>query len=56
MIMLSKLDGLGNEEIAGILGISLEAVKTRLHRGRAKLKEALSRQCILYRDECNEFA
>ncbi len=56
VIVLSELEGFGNEEIAAILGTGIDTVKMRLHRGRAKLKEALAKQCILYRDERNEFA
>jgi len=47
---------LKNEDIAVILDIGLEAVKIRLHRARLKLKDELSKQCILYRDDRNEFA
>jgi len=56
VIVLSEFEGLKNEDIAIILGLKLEAVKIRLHRARLKLKEELSKQCILYRDERNEFA
>jgi RNA polymerase sigma-70 factor (ECF subfamily) len=56
VIVLSELEGFYNEEIARILGLSQEAVKIRLHRARVKLKEELSRYCILYRDDKNEFA
>ena len=56
VIVLSELEGFDNQEIAAVLGIGLETVKIRLHRGRAKLRDALARQCILYRDERNEFA
>ncbi|MCE5211003.1 MAG: sigma-70 family RNA polymerase sigma factor [Deltaproteobacteria bacterium] len=56
VIVLSDFEGLKNEDIAIILGLKLEAVKMRLHRARLKLKEELSKQCILYRDEYNEFA
>ncbi|PKN19901.1 MAG: RNA polymerase subunit sigma-24 [Deltaproteobacteria bacterium HGW-Deltaproteobacteria-6] len=56
VIVLSEFEGLKNEDIAVILGLKLETVKIRLHRARLKLKEALSKQCILYRDERNEFA
>jgi RNA polymerase sigma-70 factor (ECF subfamily) len=55
-IVLSELEGFTADEIAEILGISHETVKIRLHRGRAKLKEELSRKCIFYRDEWNELA
>ena len=56
VIVLSEFEGLKNEDIAIILSLKLEAVKIRLHRARLKLKEELSKQCLLYRDERNEFA
>jgi len=56
VIVLSEFEGFKNEDIAKILGLSLESVKIRLHRARLKLKEELSKQCILYRDDDNEFA
>jgi RNA polymerase sigma-70 factor (ECF subfamily) len=56
VVILSEFEGFRNDEIAGILGVSLETVKIRLHRGRTKLREDLSRRCILYRDDRNEFA
>lgn len=56
VIVLSEFEGFKNEDIAKILGFSLESVKIRLHRARLKLKEELSKQCILYRDDRNEFA
>jgi RNA polymerase sigma-70 factor, ECF subfamily len=56
VIVLAEFEGFKNENIAGILGLRLEAVKIRLHRARLKLKEELSKQCILYRDDRNEFA
>jgi RNA polymerase sigma-70 factor (ECF subfamily) len=55
-IVLSELEGFNNEDIAKILGLGIESVKTRLHRARLKLKVELSKQCILYRDDRNEFA
>ena len=56
VIVLSEFEGFKNEDIAGILGLGIESVKIRLHRARLKLKEELSKQCILYRDDRNEFA
>ncbi len=56
VIVLSDLEEMKNNQIAEILGISLDAVKIRLHRARAKLKEALDAQCDFYRDERNELA
>ncbi len=48
VMILSSLDELKNREIADILEISLEAVKMRLHRGRAMLKEILENACQFY--------
>jgi RNA polymerase sigma-70 factor (ECF subfamily) len=48
VMILSSLDELKNREIADILEISLEAVKMRLHRGRAMLKEILEKECRFY--------
>jgi len=56
VIVLAEFEGFKNADIAKILGIGLETVKVRLHRARLKLKEDLSKQCILYRDDRNEFA
>jgi RNA polymerase sigma-70 factor (ECF subfamily) len=56
VIVLSEIEGLKDSEIAKIIGLSLQATKIRLHRARAKLKEALSKTCIFYRDEQDGFA
>jgi RNA polymerase sigma-70 factor (ECF subfamily) len=53
VIVLSDLEGLSNQEIADILGISLDNVKIRLHRARARLKEALKNGCDFYYNEEN---
>ncbi|HWR30326.1 MAG TPA: RNA polymerase sigma factor [Negativicutes bacterium] len=53
-VILSELEGLPNQEIAEILGVSLDAVKVRLHRGKARLKKELSNYCHFSRDERNE--
>ena len=42
VILLSDVQGLPNEEIRKILGISLASVKTRLHRARLHVREKLS--------------
>lgn len=55
VIVLSELEGFKNSEIAKILGVSLAAVKIRLHRARARLREDLGSGCTFYRDERNEF-
>lgn len=56
VIVLSEIESLKNQEIAKILGITLDAVKIRLHRAREKLKKELKSHCSFYRDEQNEFA
>jgi RNA polymerase sigma-70 factor (ECF subfamily) len=56
VIVLSELEGLANKEIAEILGISLNNVKMRLHRARAKLKTALNEGCDFYHNEQNTLA
>lgn len=55
-LVLSDLEGFQNKEVAEILGISLAAVKIRLHRAREKLKDELSTHCESYWLEGNEFA
>jgi RNA polymerase sigma-70 factor (ECF subfamily) len=56
VLILSELEGQKNQEIAEILGLSLDTVKIRLHRARAKLKKELETHCNFYRDERNELA
>ena len=50
VVVLSVLEGMKNIEIAEILGITLETVKIRLHRGRSQLKKELEAHCGWYRD------
>lgn len=54
VLLLSEFEELGNAEIAAILGISLDTVKIRLHRGRAALRKAMEGQCTFYHDERSE--
>ncbi len=56
VIILSELKDLKNQDIADILGISLDTVKIRLHRARIKLKELFEAGCEFYRNEDNELA
>ncbi|SMC34877.1 RNA polymerase sigma factor [Sporomusa malonica] len=56
VVILSELEGLKNKEIAEVLGLSLDVVKIRLHRAKAKLKEDYSKNCNFYRDERNVLA
>ena len=41
--VLADVEGLSNPEIADILGLSVPAVKSRLHRGRLLMRNALAR-------------
>jgi RNA polymerase sigma-70 factor (ECF subfamily) len=43
--VLCELEELTNQETAEILGLSLEVVKIRLHRGRARLLQELRMHC-----------
>ncbi len=56
VLILSDLEELSNSEIADVLDISLETVKIRLHRARARLKKELEHHCSFYRDDRNELA
>ena len=49
-VLLVSLEGMSVEEAAGILDVPRGTVLSRLHRGRAKLKEILSR------DDCQSEA
>ncbi|HEX5271689.1 MAG TPA: sigma-70 family RNA polymerase sigma factor, partial [Gemmataceae bacterium] len=42
VFVLSDVEGVPNAEIGGLLGLSLPAVKSRLHRARQKLRDALA--------------
>jgi RNA polymerase sigma-70 factor (ECF subfamily) len=55
-LVLSEEEGLTNQQIADVLGISLDTVKIRLHRARARLKKELGGGCAFYRDDRNELA
>jgi RNA polymerase sigma-70 factor (ECF subfamily) len=56
VIVLSDLEGLSNNEVAETLGVSIETVKIRLHRGRSKLRKELETHCGGYRDGRNKLA
>ena len=43
VFILSDVEGLSNEETAKILGLTVPAIKSRLHRARLYLREQLSR-------------
>lgn len=56
VVVLSEHEGLTNQEIADALGVSVDTVKIRLHRARARLRKELGSGCDFYRDGRNEFA
>ncbi|MBI3014959.1 MAG: RNA polymerase sigma factor [Candidatus Tectomicrobia bacterium] len=43
VLLLKDVDGLSNEEVGQICGLSVAAVKSRLHRARLFVRENLSR-------------
>jgi RNA polymerase sigma-70 factor (ECF subfamily) len=45
VVVLSELEELTNNEISEILGLSLDVVKIRLHRGRSRLFQELKTHC-----------
>ncbi len=45
VVALSELEELAAKEIADILGLSIETVKIRLHRGRTRLLQELKAHC-----------
>ena len=45
VVVLAELEELTNREIAEILGLSLDTVKIRLHRGRTRLLQELKGYC-----------
>jgi RNA polymerase sigma-70 factor (ECF subfamily) len=56
VIVLSEIKELKNQEIADILDVSLDTVKIRLHRARARLKKEFESGCEFYRDEDDRLA
>jgi RNA polymerase sigma-70 factor (ECF subfamily) len=52
-LILHDMQGLTNDEIAQVLGCSLEAAKMRLHRAREKLRQMMEQRCDLFHDERN---
>jgi RNA polymerase sigma-70 factor (ECF subfamily) len=51
VFVLRDIDGLSNKEVGEILGLSIPAVKSRLHRSRLMLRKRLRR---FYEDYVNE--
>lgn len=52
-ILLHDFSGLSARETATACGCSVANAKVRIHRARAKLKQALQKECALYHDENN---
>jgi len=48
VLILSELEGKKYKEVAEILGLTLSAVKSRVLRGRAKLKQNILRCCTIF--------
>lgn len=42
VVVLCDIEGLSYDEIAGVLGLKLGTVRSRIHRGRAQLRAALA--------------
>ena len=56
VIILSEMKDLKNQEIADILGISLDTAKIRLHRARVRMKAEFEAGCDFYQDEDGKLA
>lgn len=52
LVLFDTMD-FSQQEIADTLGVTIENVKVRLHRGRKKLKDILEEACTFERDERN---
>jgi RNA polymerase sigma-70 factor (ECF subfamily) len=55
VLLLSEFEGFKDNEIAGILGVSIGTAKIRLHRAREILKQKFEQNCDPYWMEENEF-
>ena len=53
VLALSDCEDLSDRELAAVLGATVGAVKIRLHRARARLKEELEKECSFYRSADN---
>jgi len=50
VLTLRDVDGLSNADVADALGLSLAAVKVRLHRARGRLRRTIVDRCQISRD------
>lgn len=51
IFVLSEYEGLKNQEIADILGLSLDTVKIRIYRARTQLKNKMEKGCDISQEE-----
>ena len=56
VVVMKDIEGLKNEEIAQSMGLSVPAVKSRLHRGRLILRRALSDYFSRYAESTEELS
>ena len=54
VLVLSDIEGLKDAEIAAVVGTTIPAVKIRLHRARARLRQIMEDRCRFYRDRDNK--
>jgi hypothetical protein len=52
--VLSEIQGKKQKVVAEALGLSLPALKSRILRGRKKLKDLMAKRCTFYRDESGQ--
>jgi RNA polymerase sigma-70 factor, ECF subfamily len=52
-IVLHDLEGLSAIETAEVAGCSVASAKIRIHRARVRLKQAMEKECVFYRDDDN---
>ncbi|HEY6741024.1 MAG TPA: RNA polymerase sigma factor SigE [Lapillicoccus sp.] len=55
-VVLCDIEGLSYEEIAATLGVKLGTVRSRIHRGRAQLREALAHRAPQQREPLRDAA
>jgi RNA polymerase sigma-70 factor, ECF subfamily len=55
VLILAEIEGKKHKEVAKILDLSLSAVKTRVLRGRAKLKQSVLRCCTVTYNKAGSF-
>ncbi len=53
VLILAEIMEFSHQEIAEIMGLTVENVKVRLHRARTKLKKILEEKCVFEVDERN---